>query len=336
MHFSSRLVFMLAALFACASFAVADVSSPPAPAAPSGEDELAGVSAARVSRGTLAVWSQRHAWLSRDDGGTFTEVLAGAAPIGAAVVAADGSFYVARGRRVGVLRPDGTSEWSQVGAEPNLMFANRDTVGFIDSAVEARKLRLSSDGGRSWRPHTLPYRDYGTIAAAHLDDDGALQLAIDVPCGDICGCDHLDRHLGHLADERWLQLSWDDEEDRYPHDETWDLGRNGRAYVGRADTGDQMRFLAFGPDGKSTSLGRLAERASLRVADNGRATFAQSGRVLYRLDGARAPIVDRAVPDGILRLAVDSQGRALALSSSRLYRLEDGRWEPLLAGVKRP
>src|SRR5437870_3293172 len=98
---SSRLVLSgvigLCALCVGRASAVADVAIFPIPERATGGEEWIGLAAARVSSGILAVWSQRHAWLSRDDGRSFAAVLEGKATISAAVVGAEGDFYVARG-----------------------------------------------------------------------------------------------------------------------------------------------------------------------------------------------------------------------------------------------
>ncbi len=349
MTFSRLALASTIGVFATSAVSVADVAISPLPSADGEGDEWKGVSAARVSGEALAVWSSRHAWLSRDDGHNFAEVLPGAGAITAAVVSAEGDLFVARGEQIGVERTDGTSDWRlgpcaerRVGCsaagEPSLMFAGRDVVGWIDSNPEKPRLFLTFDRGRTWRAHTLPELRWGTIEAAFADDDGTLQLGVAVPCGDICGCDHTERHVGHVARGAWRSAPWPHHpDDGDPYYSTWDLGPHGWAYVG--DYGpdpDGMTLVAFTPAGKRIALGPLAESESLHVAGNGRLTFAQSGKVLYRLDDAHATLVDRAGPGNLKQLAVDEAGRALELSPDQLVRWSRGKgWQVLFDRPRR-
>lgn len=315
---SARPLLLPSILSIFAGSAAADLVLPGGQGAP--DAPWKGVAAARGSAKTLAVWNPGRAFVSRDGGGRWDEVLAAPEPIGAAALADDGTLFVARGARLGRALPDGQVSWRDLPGEPDLLVAGGGAVAWAMNDREHRRLEISTDGGAAFRRHTLPIDE--SIEGLVIDDDGALQAAINIPCGDICGCDHVDRYLGRIGSRTWRRTTWGGHaEDAGYGPPLWELGAGGWAYF--AD-GGREEVLHATRDGSDRSLGNFGEPYSLKVGTNGRVNLAVANGVLYRFDGARAALIDRSAPAEVDALAVDAAGRALAVAKGHLSRWTRG------------
>jgi hypothetical protein len=324
---SARLPSLALLLSLTAGNAAADLVLPAGDRAP--DAAWSGVAAARASAQTLAVWTAGRALVSHDGGGTFEEALPGDEAIGAAALADDGTLYVARGKRLGRRAPDGRSTWREVSGEPSLLAAGGGAVAWLDGDYKDRHFEISTDHGATFRKQAFP--EEATPMALVIDDDRRLQIAVDSPCNDICGCDHVERYLGRVGSPSWRHVEWggDYSGATYYAPPVWELGAGGWTYWGTTEHERQVLHAVRG--GEEQTMGSFGEPYSLKVGSNGRTTLAVSNGVLYRFDGARAIALDRGAPAQVDQLAVDATGRALAIAKGRLWRWTRGEgWREIV------
>ncbi|MEO6773390.1 MAG: hypothetical protein ABI467_10225 [Kofleriaceae bacterium] len=143
---------------------------------PNALDQLFGVAASRTGC-TIAVWNPDGAYVSRDDGATWTHMLA--AMLLAHDVAVDDAenvYLLANDDDLAVAHPDGTS------AVHPLPFANINRVATSNGWVivaAARELAVSHDEGATWQRHPTPASlPRFTSSAVFVDAAGTVRLAI--------------------------------------------------------------------------------------------------------------------------------------------------------------
>ncbi|MSP63672.1 MAG: hypothetical protein EXR72_25670 [Myxococcales bacterium] len=189
------------------------------PAVP--ESGWIGVAASRARHGVLAVWSEGHVRLSRDDGRTFEEALAGPGRVESVVLGDDGTLYVARaGRRLGVLRPDGASWWRVVDGfgDPEALVAGAGWLIWFDGDWRDPHMAISRDHGRTcaWRalpdstgPRTVepPTGSSTAISTPTLDGASARLVARGAPEHALPVVDAAGRPLVLVAGGRLLRRS---------------------------------------------------------------------------------------------------------------------------------
>jgi len=290
--------------------------------------DLRGV-AASATGCTIAVWGSLGVFVSRDDGATFTRLVARAGQADpwavnaspAVAVGADEAVYVARAEQLQIELADGTTRERVL---PGSGF-DRIHVSGPWLIVQSRdQLAASDDAGVTWHPQPTPAAM--TASTVFVDDDGAIHLAA------ATGADApITYYLGDVHGRGWRTVwtSPPHRSYRSPHDpsrtdsyhssiDAFAFGSDGRLYAQRYDAYGYQVF-AVSASGAVTSADKLENSSVLRgasIAGTSRDWGARDahGLTLSILEG-RGPIrssenLDRLM-DVAWRWGSDGRGRWL-------------------------
>jgi hypothetical protein len=302
-------------------------------------ESTTGVVAAAARPGFMAAWNRKNAFITTDDGRTWSRVLDGRGAIVSVAMDDDGTLHVVRSNRTLATRaPDGTVARAPIAdARSTIAFAARGGRLAWWGRVRGREswqstLRYSDDGGTTWiEPEGVDVHDGNFARSLEVLDDGTIVAwaADEMECGG-------------GARFRWRVSP----EGRF---ETTDASVDPFLLAGRGADGvvySLDRFCAGaapngggeGPLCSTTLDGDTTQRAifdtgedwQLDVVTNGELTLGLLGRRLLSLDPLSARVIDPAVPPSIELAGVDADGRALGLANRRLVRRElDGKWRIL-------
>ena len=313
-------------------------------------DGWRGVAASPNQYGVVAVWDARTLWLSRDDGRTFHQALAGRQPLAGVSVGRDGRVFAARqGGWLGWLTPAGAVRWRHIDLDQVLAVDARGPWLAVFGLTRDRAdglsplLLLSRDHGRSFRRQVVPaYGDAGN--QVRVQPGGTIDLLLQTG-----GAEAGARHLrGHVNGRPFVE-AWNGSEPQ-PLGLTHDGG--GLALVGDASTrpGASVELRRCpeaapqiapsagltpperpqdGASGRGASPRRCggpvragpSSAAPLAVHDWNVIVGASATRTLAVIDGALedlspvhgAEIVSPHTPGPVRTLAVDGLGRGLAV-----------------------
>jgi hypothetical protein len=298
-----------------------------------------GVAVAAARPGFIAAWNRKNAFVTVDDGRTWSRVLDGRGAIVAAAMDDDGTFHVVRSNRTLATRsPDGTtSRVSIAGALHTVAFAARSGRLAWWGRVRGQPawestLRYSDDGGASWIEPEGVSVNQGNFANSLevLDDRTIVAWAAE------------EMECGGGARFRWRITPAGVFEETDVAVDPFLLGGRGadgvvyaldRFCAGATPNGGgegPLCAVALEGDGTQRAVFDTGEEWSLDVVTNGERTLGLLGRRLLSLEPMRASEIDPAVPGSITLAGVDADGRALGLSNGRLVRRElDGKWRIL-------
>lgn len=302
-------------------------------------ESTTGVAAAAARPGFMAAWNRKNAFVTIDDGRTWSRVLDGRGAIVAAAMDDDGTLHVVRSNRVLATRaPDGTtSRVSITGALGTVAFAAR--AGRLAWWGRARgqqawesTLRYSDDGGATWiEPEGVSVNEGNFASSLEVLDDRTViaWAAQEMECGG-------------GARFRWRITPAGVFEETEVSVDPFLLGGRGadgvvyaldRFCAGATPNGGgegPLCAVALEGDGTQRAVFDTGEDWSLDVVTNGERTLGLLGRRLLSLEPMRASEIDPGVPESIALAGVDTDGRALGLSNGRLLRRElDGKWRIL-------
>jgi hypothetical protein len=302
-----------------------------------GAAALRGVSAAADAYGVLALWTDRVVWVSRDDGRSLHQELAGPEPLTAVAVGPEGRVYAARhGGRLGVLSPAARTHWLDIGCEQVLAIdaapgarPRGDAASVARAGAQAPWLAvlglhrdrdagltpmlwLSSDHGRSWRRLLAPH--HGDAAnRVQVRPDGVIHLVTeDTDTSDAAEPGGRLRHyIGHVDGRPFeLALAADDPPMAVGHDgHSWRMAWKGR------------RMMISGAE---DTAGALSVRNwDVRLAASRERTLAVADGRLVQLGGDGSRVLSRELPGELDALAVDGLGRALAAVGGSAVRYSE-------------
>jgi alpha-tubulin suppressor-like RCC1 family protein len=272
----------------------------------------------------LARWSFADAELSTDGGLSFRPVLSAPEPITAAAMADDGTFFVARHHRLGVLTHQGREVWRELPDEGRCagLVASHGLVVWYGWVGNRPLLMLSEDAGGHFARRDLPPMDGSGDNQLLIDDDGSLTLLAHHDTSVVV-------HVSHDRGRTWRGVS-------YPRSSHPGLGHGQTTYGLRQGT------LVFeGPIGSGNSAGmrygrvrfsdgrpgQFGPHSLVRIATNGRATVGLIGSEVFRLEGGKAALLGSQIPPSITSPVLDAQGKLLALRRGQLVEFTaGGRW----------
>lgn len=309
-----------------------------------------GLVASRWHAGLVALWDARRLTIGQLDGAWHRFVV----PEGYRPVTATfdrfGSLYLLDGQgrmlRVAAGAPPRWRRLPFAGRTQRLEASRQGLVwiGQAQGSFEAPPVRVSLDGGGSWRALRLP--EVGNAGAEiGVDLDGGLQLMTGSEAA--CGGGGQHRELGRLAGGRplaWRPADWPLDA---PYE--WLVGPRGWAYAVVRE-GDGCRPAAAPvwicsvraashplrlPARQRAALVRALTRGGVEGprASNGRALLLalgdRDGDPVLRIVGDRARMLGPG-PRGLSILALDRAGTPLALAAGRPLRWSpDAGWNPV-------
>jgi len=237
--------------------------------------DLQGV-AASATGCTIAIWGSHDVFVSRDDGASFTRLVAGDAQADpravnvfpAVAVGADEAVYVARAEQLQIELADGTTRERVL---PGSGFYRIEVSGRWLIVQSRDRLATSEDAGVTWHPQPTPAAM--TTSAVFVDDGGAIHLAaatgMDAP---------ITYYLGDVHGRGW-QAIWTSPPHRSygsPNDpsridsyhssiDAFAFGNDGRLYAQRYDSYGYQVF-AVSASGAAASADKLEDPSVLRGA----------------------------------------------------------------------
>jgi hypothetical protein len=270
---------------------------------------LFGVSTARDTD-AVAVWGGKFVWVS-PDGSTDWRRIEVDSDIEEAAMSRDGVLHVAAGRRIGIEHA-GELTWSEEEGD-----AIRDGWRAL---VESRRASKALQN-----PSKLP-AFAGELGDLSIDDEGLAQKLE----GDSCPCEGGGqiRELGRAGNMK-RDTKWPDDDCKQGSG----VGVRGWSYLLPECRGDSPppELMARGPDGVEhpvrVAAGACNNQPTL-IASNGREVVGMIGRELWRLDGARAQVIGRALK-GATGLAIGKKGRPWAIRGAELWRWNGTAWDKI-------
>lgn len=282
-----------------------------------------GVAASPDQYGVVAVWDERMLWVSRDDGRTFRQALAGRQPLAAVAIGRSGRVYAARqGGWLGVLTPSGAPRWRQVDLDQVLAVDASGPWLAILGLTRDRSdgfsplLLLSRDHGRTFRRQVVPgYGDAGN--QVRVQRDGTIDLLIQTG-----GVEAGSRHLRGHVDGRPFIEAWRGDEPE-PLGLTHDGA--GLALVGDASTRPGASVeLRRCPDAAHRGEPSLTEPAFTATSGPPRDVGSRPRAVPRRCGDVVRLAGSSAVP-----LAVHDWNILVGASADRTFAVLDGAIEDL-------
>jgi len=295
---------------------------------PADHDHWRGVTTSTGPYAVVAVWSDAEIFVSRDDGRTFSQALAGPGEVAGTAFDEAGNLFAIRGRDLlGIQRPDGTVSWRSLpfSGATLAVATGAGWLGWLHLQEHEERgafalVSLSYDQGTTWRHQVVPSHG-NTENSLRIESDGTIRI---MGLSEDCHLQETERHEGHVDGRAFREIAWPDDLAA-----GWGMGSHGWAYtIGTAcdgaDDGNDLRLCAIGPGPLPAvqATGHLVDW-DLRVATNERTTLASSGRLLLQLDANRSSLIDSNAPLALDHFAIDGIGRAVGSVGSTLVR-----WSP--------
>ena len=307
---------------------------------PDRSDEPLTSVAAASDAPVIAVASENHVWISRDDGATFAPALAGSGSVAALFVDTGGQVYVHRlaltetkgsgvtyvGSRdqLGVADLDGHERWHELAdniAPADVHAGTVIGVGGAGGVVRGRDGGAAwSDvpGAAGWNPWRVAIGDDVRVLASRIGKDDAIESGLSVLAGDP------------------LHPVW-----TTPARDAFGVPSEGApcgAFVGstlylvttaraRGERGTQLVTVDAKGAARTTTLADLVGGIKLapdlmkcQIAGNAHAAYLTTDKIIFRIDGAKLSLL-RQVGSEADQIAVDRRGNLLALGQRCVQRI---------------
>lgn len=321
---------------------------PPVPITPATSGEVLTQLAAASDAPVIAVASDKHVWISRDDGKTFAVALEGKGSVTALFVDTHGEVYVHRttledskvhgvtyvGSRdeLGVADREGNEEWHSIAN-------NLGVDGVRDGNVigAGADIMIGRNRGASWAPIAVAGTSAWSPALIGLDATGDVRMLASRNGKDdaiLPGLTLLAAHAG-----KWKAI-WSD-----PKASSFD-GSPCSAFVestlyvviadGRGDT-----IVRVDPNGKvqRTKIDSIAggipqgDGMKCAIAGNARAAYLVTDKVFFRLDDKSPHLIDGTGTEAD-QIDVDHAGDLLALGDRCVVRIHGKQVDEVVCGGK--